>query len=98
MEWRSDKGSVSIAAERATWPTLLDNNGDIKMTMQAAIKALAKKEIVTLTDLDTYSLQHPYTDQQGCLCIGSRYKTLKALVGENAAISLLHELATQQCT
>jgi len=48
--------------------------------------------ITRLTDLDTYARAHKVGNE-----IPSRYEVFCTLVGENAAISMLNELAIRQC-
>lgn len=67
------------------------------MKMKDALKKLEKMGIKTINDLDNYSRQHPKSDKNGPF-IESRFGTLKGLIGESAAISILHELANKQCT
>ncbi len=63
---------------------------------------LAHHGIVTLADLDRWIMEHPqivekgpYTGQREFM---SRYQALKQIVGENAAIEMLNNLAIDQCT
>ena len=66
-------------------------------TMRQALGHLRRRGITTTTDLDVYARQLDRKDPDGNPYIPSRYQTLAHLVGENAAISILHELATTQC-
>lgn len=55
---------------------------------------LLKHNIKTMADLDAWIKNHP-TEQKHYM---SRFNALKILVGENAAIWMLNELAIRQCT
>lgn len=55
---------------------------------------LLKNNIKTMADLDNWIKKHPTAEKHYM----SRFNALKILVGENAAIWMLNELAIQQCT
>lgn len=52
--------------------------------------------IRTLGDLDAWIKVHPQRDKHGPFLM-SRYNALRLIVGENAAIMMLNELAIQTC-
>jgi hypothetical protein len=61
--------------------------------MKRRIKAQLKQAgIKTLQDLDSYARNHKQNGE-----IPSRYEVLCHLVGQNAAIAMLHELSIIQC-
>ena len=67
------------------------------LPMKNALKKLAQAGIVTLADVDTWASSHVEIDKWGRHYIPSRFQVLTLLAGENAAINILHELATRQC-
>ena len=66
-------------------------------TMPQALRYLARHGIKTTEDLDAFARRIERKDADGSRYIPSRYQALVLLVGENAAISIMHELATKQC-
>ena len=61
--------------------------------MKERIKAiLSNAGIHTLPDIDVYARNHKVNGE-----IPSRYDVLCSLVGENVAVSMLHELSIRQC-
>lgn len=68
-----------------------NNKGEIEMTVR---EKLLKNNIKTISDLDNWIKKHPTAEKHYM----SRFGALKILVGENAAIWMLNELAIKQCT
>jgi hypothetical protein len=73
-----------------------------RLESMSATSKLQKHGIVTLNDLDQWIAVNPrvidrgpYKGQREFM---SRYQALKLLVGENAAIEMLNNLAIDQCT
>lgn len=58
---------------------------------------LASSGIQTIGDLDTWRNTHIVSDRFG-RHVPSRFSSLRFLIGEDAAISILNELAIRQCT
>lgn len=63
------------------------------MTRKQAIEILKARGIQTTADLDKECLRQATADR-----IPSRFGALKALVGFDAAMWLLHDLAVNQCS
>ena len=55
---------------------------------------LINHNIKTIADLDNWIKKHPTQENHHM----SRFSALKILVGENAAMWMLNELAIKQCT
>ncbi len=68
----------------------------MKMTQGQVVKILGNAGIRTLKDIDRYSREHPQTDRQGREYYPSRYDILRDLLGENAAVEIMHELSIQE--
>jgi hypothetical protein len=79
-------------------------NREIKEALQRSAPAdkLEKEGIVTMQDLDRWIERHPQIVEKGPYAgqreLMSRYQALKRIVGENAAIEMLNNLAIEQCT
>ena len=67
------------------------------MKTKTTVEELSKRGIKTTSDLDAWILKHPQVDRFGRPFLASRYGMLKQLIGEDAAGSIMHELAIKQC-
>lgn len=81
-----------------------DTNGENEMTAtqtkarkNAVVKGLAAAGVKTMADLDRWIAGHPCIDSQNRPYLMSRCSALTILVGEDAAFSMLNELAIRQC-
>lgn len=83
-------------------PARLNREIDEVLRRSAPADKLEKEGVVTMQDLDRWIERRPQVVKTGPYAgqreLMSRYQALKSIVGENAAIEMLNNLAIEQCT